>query len=247
MADVHSNEVRSYNMSKIRNKNTKPEILVRHFLHSQGYRFRLHDRKLPGKPDIILPKYRTVILIQGCFWHGHEGCKYFVVPKTRTEWWLSKINSNKARDEKNILALKELGWNVIQIWECELKKENRFETLFALKRELNNIWAKIVRMRSFGKYIRELREQKELSLRKAAAYLDTDSSILSKIEKGESEANKELVVKIAGFYALDQKNLLAAYFSDTSAIPLYQEPSANEIMAAAEEKATYIKSKKKIK
>src|SRR6266487_4753063 len=100
MADVHDKETRSYNMSRIKSRNTKPELLVRKFLHAHGFRYRLHVKDLPGKPDIVLPKYRTVIFIHGCFWHGHEGCKYFVVPKTRTEWWLTKINSNKANDAK---------------------------------------------------------------------------------------------------------------------------------------------------
>jgi DNA mismatch endonuclease, patch repair protein len=123
MADVHEPHIRSYNMSRIRGKNTKPEMIVRRFLHSQGFRFRLHDKKLPGKPDIVLKKYRTVIFIHGCFWHGHEGCKYFVVPKTRTEWWLNKINRNKDNDAKAMSALNSTSWKVIEIWECELKQD----------------------------------------------------------------------------------------------------------------------------
>jgi len=107
MADVHSKETRSYNMSRIKGKNTKPEMLVRKFLHAHGYRYRLHDKKLPGKPDIVLPKYKTVIFVHGCFWHGHNNCKYFVVPKTRTEWWLNKINGNIGNNAKNIKALRE--------------------------------------------------------------------------------------------------------------------------------------------
>lgn len=91
MSDVHSKEVRSYNMSQIKSKNTKPEILVRKFLFAKGLRFRLHDKNLPGKPDIVLKKYKTVIFVDGCFWHGHDKCKYFIIPKTRTDWWLEKI------------------------------------------------------------------------------------------------------------------------------------------------------------
>lgn len=121
MTDVHSPQIRSYNMSRIRSKNTKPEMLVRSFLHKQGFRFRLHDKKLPGKPDIVLPKYKTIIFIHGCFWHGHKRCKYFVVPKTRTKWWLDKINGNVERDKKNVRKLKKIGWNVIKIWECRVK------------------------------------------------------------------------------------------------------------------------------
>ena len=92
MADVHTKEIRSYNMSRIKGKNTKPEMLVPKFLYAHGYRYRIHDKKLPGKPDIVLPKYRTVIFVHGCFWHGHKDYKYFVVPKTRTDWWLNNIN-----------------------------------------------------------------------------------------------------------------------------------------------------------
>ncbi len=121
MADVHSKETRSYNMSRIRSKDTKPELLVRKFLHKNGFRFRLHVRDLPGKPDIVLPKYKTVIFIHGCFWHGHEGCRYFVVPKTRTEWWLNKIGVNISNDQKAEEQLTAAGWKVIKIWECELK------------------------------------------------------------------------------------------------------------------------------
>lgn len=121
MADVHDTATRSYNMSRIRGKDTKPELLVRKFLHAQGYRYRLHVKDLPGKPDIVLPKYKTVIFIHGCFWHGHTNCKYFKVPQTRTEWWLNKINTNKANDEKAVKALRKEGWKTIVIWECQLK------------------------------------------------------------------------------------------------------------------------------
>ena len=129
MADVHSKEVRSYNMSQIRSKNTKPELLVRKYLFANGFRYRLHQKELPGKPDIVLPKYKTVIFVQGCFWHGHEGCKYYVVPKTKTEWWLNKICGNKDRDRINVERLKSEKWNVIILFECNLKKSNIDETL----------------------------------------------------------------------------------------------------------------------
>ena len=121
MADVHTQEQRSYNMSRIRSTNTKPEMQVRKFLHANGFRYKLHDKTLPGKPDIVLPKYKTVIFVHGCFWHGHEGCKYYVVPKTRTNWWLNKINGNIANDVKAIKALKKEGWKIINLWECDLK------------------------------------------------------------------------------------------------------------------------------
>lgn len=129
MTDVHTPLVRSYNMSKIKGKNTRPEIMVRKFLHTNGFRFRLHDKRLPGKPDIILSKYKTIVFINGCFWHGHENCKYFVVPKTRTEWWKDKIVQNKKGDNENYAKLTEMGWKVITIFECKLKKEFRTNTL----------------------------------------------------------------------------------------------------------------------
>ena len=125
MADVHDKKTRSYNMSRIKGKNTKPEILIRQFLHKNGFRYRLNYAKLPGKPDIVLPKYKTVIFINGCFWHGHENCKYFVVPKTKTEWWLNKINETKQRDLLKIKELESLDWRVKVIWECELKTNLR--------------------------------------------------------------------------------------------------------------------------
>ncbi len=136
MADVHSKETRSYNMSRIKGKDTKPEMLVRRFLHAQGYRYRLHVKDMPGKPDIVLPKYRTVILIHGCFWHGHEGCRYYAVPKTRTEWWLNKINANKANDSKATAALKIGGWKIITLWECDLKAGKLNKTTSSLLKKL---------------------------------------------------------------------------------------------------------------
>ncbi len=129
MADVHNKATRSYNMSRIRAKDTKPELMIRKFLHAQGFRYKLHDKTLPGKPDLVLPKYNTVIFIHGCFWHGHSNCKYFVVPKTRTQWWVLKINSNRANDTKAIKLLKKDGWKIIVIWECRLKPAKVKKTL----------------------------------------------------------------------------------------------------------------------
>ena len=129
MTDVHDIETRSFNMSMIKGKNTKPEILVRKFLFQNGFRYRLNYSKLPGKPDIVLPKYKTVIFVNGCFWHGHEGCKYFVVPKTRTDWWINKIKETKKRDNFKAEKLKQLGWKIQVIWECELKPGSVEETL----------------------------------------------------------------------------------------------------------------------
>jgi DNA mismatch endonuclease (patch repair protein) len=136
MTDVHSKETRSFNMSRIRSKNTKPEIAVRKFLFSKGFRYRLHDKKLPGKPDIVLPKYKTIIFIHGCFWHGHEACKYYVIPKTNTDWWVNKINTNSNNDRRAEEALLTKGWNIITIWECELKASTIEQSLILILRKL---------------------------------------------------------------------------------------------------------------
>lgn len=123
-------------MSRIKGKNTKPEMLVRRFLFANGFRYRLNVKTLPGKPDIVLPKYKTVIFINGCFWHGHKGCKYFVVPKTRTEWWLNKIKDTQKRDREAEIQLNTLGWKVITLWECQLKNKLLDSTLNNLKESL---------------------------------------------------------------------------------------------------------------
>ena len=135
MADVHSPEKRSYNMSRIHAKGTKPEETVRKYLFSKGFRYRKNDPLLPGKPDIVLPKYKTVVFVNGCFWHRHEGCKYFVWPKNNAEFWRKKIMSNVERDNRNYSELKEKGWSVVVIWECELK-DRRLETLSSVAKSL---------------------------------------------------------------------------------------------------------------
>ncbi len=120
-------------MSRIKSKNTKPEELVRKYLFSQGFRYIKNDRRLPGSPDIVLPKYKTVIFVNGCFWHGHNGCKYFVWPKSNEDFWKNKIKANIARDKKKTDALEALGWKVIVVWECELKTQNKNDTLQKIK------------------------------------------------------------------------------------------------------------------
>ena len=139
MADVHSTQTRSYNMSRIRSRDTKPEMQLRRWLFSRGFRYRLHDKKLPGKPDIVLPKYYTAIFVHGCFWHGHEGCRYFVMPKTRTEWWREKIQQNKERDQRAVASLKDMGWNPIVVWECELKDPYKIENLKKIELRIKDI------------------------------------------------------------------------------------------------------------
>lgn len=136
MTDVHDFTTRSYNMSRIGAKDTKPELMVRKFLHAKGFRYRLNDKKLPGKPDIVLPKHHTVIFIHGCFWHGHENCHYFVVPKTRTDWWMDKIGQTKQRDALTQNELLQKGWRVIVVWECQLKSGKATQTLSQLISEI---------------------------------------------------------------------------------------------------------------
>lgn len=137
--DVHDKKTRSYNMSRIKGKETKDEVVVRKYLFANGFRYRKNVRQLPGTPDIVLPKYKTCIFINGCFWHGHEGCRYFVVPKTNTEFWLNKIEANRQRDIRKINDLQILGWKVITIWECELIASKRSETLESLIKQVKNV------------------------------------------------------------------------------------------------------------
>jgi DNA mismatch endonuclease (patch repair protein) len=122
--DIYSQKKRSDIMSKISGKDTKPEIFVRKFLFSKGLRYRINDKRYPGRPDIVLPKFKTAVFIHGCFWHGHPGCKASKLPETRKKFWGKKIGDNKARDKRNIEKLKKRGWNVIIIWQCEIKNIN---------------------------------------------------------------------------------------------------------------------------
>ena len=116
-------------MSMIKSSGTKPEETVRKYLFSKGLRYRKNVKTLPGKPDVVLPKYKTIVFVNGCFWHGHKGCKYFVLPKTNMEFWTEKITTNIKRDEITYKKLQDMGWNVLIVWECELKKDKRENTL----------------------------------------------------------------------------------------------------------------------
>ena len=136
MADNHSKEVRSYNMSRIKSANTKPEEIVCKYLFSRGLRYRKNDKRYAGKPDIVLPKYKTLVFINGCFWHGHTGCLDFIIPKTNQEYWIPKIERNKERDKVNKDTLINDGWQVIFVWECELKKQRREQRLELLYNEI---------------------------------------------------------------------------------------------------------------
>lgn len=137
--DVHDKKTRSYNMSCIKNKNTKPEDIVAKYLFSQGFRYRRNVKNLPGTPDIVLRKYNTVIFVNGCFWHMHEGCEYFVCPKDNAEFWRNKLLRNKERDVEKIEQLKKLGWTVLIVWECQLKHGNSESTLQELVKYIRNM------------------------------------------------------------------------------------------------------------
>lgn len=134
MADIKTKEERSRNMAAIKGKDTKPEMIVRKYLFSRGLRFRIQVKKLPGNPDIVLPKYQAVIFVNGCFWHRHEGCKYFRLPQSNVEFWKDKIERNVLRDMRNEDELKALGWHVFRIWECEIKtnvkRRDKLEQLY---------------------------------------------------------------------------------------------------------------------
>jgi DNA mismatch endonuclease (patch repair protein) len=138
MADNRTAEQRSYNMSMIRSTNTRPEILVRKFLFNQGFRYRLHSKKLIGKPDIVMPKYSVAIFVHGCFWHGHINCKFAKVPVSNNSFWVNKIETNKQRDKRNILTLRKQGWKVFVLWECQLAKNKAEKTLNKLLQKLLN-------------------------------------------------------------------------------------------------------------
>ena len=125
MSDTYTPQQRHENMAAIHGKNTKPEVVVRKWLWIHGYRYRLNHPRLPGKPDIVMRKYRTCIFVNGCFWHGHEGCRYYTIPKTNTEFWINKIRRNQERDREVCRKLALMGWHCITIWECELKSSQR--------------------------------------------------------------------------------------------------------------------------
>lgn len=140
MSDYLTIEQRHKNMAAVRSKDTKPEMVVRKYLWSRGFRYRVNNPRLPGHPDIVLRKYHTCIFVNGCFWHGHEGCKYYRVPKTNTEFWERKISRNRERDREEQKQLARMGWHCITVWECELKGERREKTLESLEFTLNHIF-----------------------------------------------------------------------------------------------------------
>ncbi len=140
MPDSLTPEQRHKNMAAIKSKDTKPELIVRRYLWANGYRYRKTTKLLPGKPDIVLLKYRTCIFINGCFWHGHDNCKFYRLPKTNTEFWNNKITRNRERDAQVIEKLNSMGWNCLVVWECQLKQDKREATLRELTYKLDNIF-----------------------------------------------------------------------------------------------------------
>ena len=166
MADFLSSEERSIRMSRIRSVSTKPELLLRHAIWHRGFRYRVNDKKLPGRPDIVLPKYRTAVFVHGCFWHGHKDCNNYTVPKTNTEFWLAKVARNQERDQEVWRKLEAKGWSVIIVWECQLKKAKLEETIDRVAGEIVRNGeayraAQEERKKAREEYRRERRERKE--------------------------------------------------------------------------------------
>jgi DNA mismatch endonuclease (patch repair protein) len=138
MSDNRTKEQRSYNMSRIRSTNTKPEILVRKFLFANGFRFRLHSKKLTGKPDIVIHKINSVVFVHGCFWHGHKNCKNAKTPVKHKKFWINKVKTNSERDKRNVRSLRKEGWKVLEIWECQLHPKKVDRTLEKLLQKLSD-------------------------------------------------------------------------------------------------------------
>ena len=184
MADKLTSSQRSHCMSRIRGKNTKPEILVRKGLHARGFRFRLHNKKLPGSPDIVLPKYGVAIMVNGCFWHGHKGCRYATKPKSNVEFWETKIARNRHRDEVTTAHLEALGWTVITIWECELRTSSQLDDrLNTLTEEIRRAYeTKRIKDRDKRQSRVLARKEREELLRRQAA-LETEIDLLYPIPK----------------------------------------------------------------
>ena len=184
MADKLTSSQRSHCMSRIRGKNTKPEILVRKGLHARGFRFCLHNKKLPGSPDIVLPKYGVAIMVNGCFWHGHKGCRYATKPKSNVEFWETKIARNKHRDEVTAAHLEALGWTVITIWECELRTSSQLDDrLNTLTEEIRRAYeTKRIKDRDKRQSRVLARKEREELLRRQAA-LETEIDLLYPIPK----------------------------------------------------------------
>ena len=197
MADKLTSSQRSRCMSRIRGKNTKPEILVRKGLHARGFRFRLHNKKLPGSPDIVLPKYGVAIMVNGCFWHGHKGCRYATKPKTNIEFWEAKIARNRHRDEVTTAHLEALGWTVITIWECELRTSSQLDDrLNTLAEEIRRAYeTKRIKDRDKRQSRVLARKEREERLRRQAK-LEAEINSLYPIPKGVKDASEQLSLRL---------------------------------------------------
>ena len=197
MSDTLSQTQRSYNMSRIRGKNTKPEILVRKGLHARGFRFRLHNKKLPGSPDIVLPKYGVAIMVNGCFWHGHKGCRYATKSKTNIEFWEAKIARNRHRDEVTTAHLEALGWTVITIWECELRTSSLLDDrLNTLAEEIRRAYeTKRIKDRDKRQSRVLARKEREELLRRQAK-LEAEINSLYPIPKRVKDASEQLSLRL---------------------------------------------------
>lgn len=174
MADNLTESQRHYVMSQVHSVSTKPELKLRRSLWRQGFRYRVNDKKLPGKPDIVLPKYRTVIFIHGCFWHGHKGCKNYTIPKTNTVFWVAKVARNQERDQEVWRKLEAKGWAVIIVWECELKKKQFEETVNRVEKEILANGEIYKRHKEERRALREQRqaEIREQKLRQSALMIE---------------------------------------------------------------------------
>ena len=184
MLDKLTPSQRHHCMSRIRGKNTKPEILVRKGLHARGFRFRLHNKKLPGSPDIVLPKYGVAIMVNGCFWHGHKGCRYATEPKTNIEFWETKIARNRHRDEVTTAHLEALGWTVITVWECELRNSSQLDDrLDALAEGIREAGAALLKRKEVYKNNRAEAQRQARELMERQAQLEAEIDALYPIPK----------------------------------------------------------------
>lgn len=174
MSDTLSPAQRHYTMSQIRSSNTKPEVRLRHILWSQGFRYRVNDKRLPGKPDIVLPKYHSVIFVHGCFWHGHGGCRKYSIPKTNTEFWINKVKRNQERDQEDWRKLEAKGWHVIIVWECELEKSRYQGTI-------HRVVADIVENRA--QYLQRQKERNEERIRRKMELSEKKAVIQSHLDE----------------------------------------------------------------
>ena len=184
MVRVFTPAQRSNCMSRIRGKNTKPEILVRKELHARGFRFRLHNKKLPGSPDVVLPKYGVAIMVNGCFWHGHKGCRYATKPKSNVEFWEAKIARNRHRDEVTEAHLHALGWHVITIWECELRgTASATSRLDALAEEIHKAGVALLERKALYKSNRLEAQRKAREMKERQVLLEAEIDALYPIPK----------------------------------------------------------------